>query len=452
MALEIKDDRLLKISLDANGDEDWEVARKRLESAAIVLSSGAAAATRPGQAALAILAECGCRMFRGGVYLARQFDEALLIPSDASTTVGELLGAAGCDVSAPPPGALWIHVGSDSAPNQDTLYCWVDGWHAVVSPRSGGTSTFLPGNELSGALAGAMAASAAFRRLVMNDVRAGKRSQRFSPYRPGADAAESAVYKRLPAALWFIGVGNLGQAALRVTSLLRYADRSKVQLVLHDKDKAGKENLSVQILTTKDWIGKRKARMAAVWADSLGFDTQVVEIPFGPETVRQESLPGVAIVGVDNLPARRAIARIGSGFQIVLDAGLGASALEIFDLRLHAFPGRLTPDEAWREDAPAQVAPAQDEVKPLPAAYKKLKDDGVLDDCGTVTLAGQSVGVPSTAVAAAVVQISQAIRLVNEGRVFDYVDVSLKDPSYAEASEIETPSAAAIATVLATEG
>jgi hypothetical protein len=102
----------------------------------------------------------------------------------------------------------------------------------------------------------------------------------------------------------------------------------------------------------------------------------------------------------------------------VLDAGLGATASEIFDIRVHGFPGTRSPAQAWPEPYISPEAP-------LDASLQELVDAGRIDRCGALTIAGRSLGVPSTAVAAAAIQVAQACRAVHDGGFFDLADVAL---------------------------
>jgi hypothetical protein len=107
----------------------------------------------------------------------------------------------------------------------------------------------MQGNKISGTLVEALAASEAFRGLVLNDIRAGKRTQRVSPLTPADPLPAGLLFTRLPARCWLLSLGNLGQATLWVLSLLPYADPSAVELYLQDTDMSGPENLDVQLLT-----------------------------------------------------------------------------------------------------------------------------------------------------------------------------------------------------------
>jgi hypothetical protein len=279
-----------------------------------------------------------------------------------------------------------------------------------VQPRAG--------NEIGGVLAGALGIGDAFRSAVLGDLRAARRTSMLSAFSPGSIGEEDAELRHLPATYWLLGLGNLGQAALWMIGLLPYADASAVSLFLQDTDASEAGNMPIQILTKPDWIGRKKTRSAARWAEDQGFRTTIVESKFTVGSFRSASEPGLALVGVDNLATRRAAAS--SGFDLVIDAGLGATAAEIFDIRLHAFPGARSPERAWPE-------PGMQAERPLDRALQDLVDAGRIDKCGAMIIAGRSLGVPSTAVAAAAMQIAQACRAVADGSYCDLVDVRLVD-------------------------
>lgn len=155
---------------------------------------------------------------------------------------------------------------------------------------------------------------------------------------------------------------------------------------------------------------------AASWAEARGFGTTVIESRFLDGTKRSSDEPSLAIVGVDNLAARRAAA--GWNFDLVVDAGLRATPSEIFDVRLHGFPGGRSPEQTWpQQDGHLEV--------PLVPALQEFVDAGRIDRCGALTIAGRSLGVPSTAVAAAAIQVAQACRAVSDGTFVDLADVAL---------------------------
>ena len=397
-------------------------ARLRLERAALVISAGSAARTAWGQAALLTIAECATRMFRGGVYLALNFAERVIVGNHRPVPLRLPLLEAGCRSRTAPAHAFAVHVGSD-APSLHAIRCWADGWVATVSPEPPGEDP-ITGNEVSGALAGAMAVSEAFRAVVLNDIRAGKRTHRLSPLTPADPQRLGITLDHLPGRCWILGLGNLGQATLWILGLLPYDDPTTVDLYLHDVDTAGPENLDTQVLTRFPWIGRKKARAAAEWAEVRGFRTVVLEQRFTAKSRRSPHEPGLALVGVDNLETRRAAAE--AGFDVMIDGGLGATSSEVFDVRIHGFPGSRDPKFAWPEPAPAKE-------RVLGRGLSDLVKQGLLDTCGAMTIAGQAVGIPSTAVAAAAIQVAQACRAISESKFCDLVDLSLRDPKRATA-------------------
>ena len=233
--------------------------------------------------------------------------------------------------------------------------------------------------------------------------------------------------ERLPSRCWLLGLGNLGQATLWMLGLLPYADPTAVELFLQDTDKSGRENLDIQLLTRYCWIGRKKARALAAWAEAQGFQTTVIERRFTSATRRAADEPGLIFVGVDNLETRRAAADQ-AGFDLVLDGGLGATPAEVFDLRIHAFPGSRTPEEAWRGPAAAQETP-------IAPGLSRLVEQGRLNRCGAALIAGQPVGVPTTAIVAAAIAVAQACRAISDSLYCDRVDLSLRDPKRAAAHE-----------------
>lgn len=419
MNLSIEDDRLAHLIMSGDRDAGYDQARKRLDRATLVLSTDASAALPWAQAALLTAAECGARMFPGGVHLAGRFDEPTVVGQSRGWPLRRHLEAAGCRTNNAPDHALALHIGPDPHGTRRGLRCWVDGWTAVVSPNALSAQPRY-GNEIGGVLAGALGVGEVFRGAVLGDLRAGRRTSRLSAFLPGGTGEDEAELRHLPTAFWLLGLGNLGQAALWTIGMLPYADPGAVSLFLQDFDTSEAGNLPIQILTKPQWIGRKKARSAAAWADDAGFRTTIVERRFEAGSRRFDGEPGLVLVGVDNLAARRAVA--GSNFDLVFDAGLGPTAPEIFDIRLHAFPGVRSLEQAWPEPDP-------EPERPLDPALQALVDNGRIDKCGALTIAGRSLGVPSTAVAAAAIQVAQACRAVAEGTYCDLVDISLADCS-----------------------
>ena len=96
MKFAIEHDRQAHLLLGGDPALGYEDARLRLERAALVVSAGGAASMAWGQAALLTIAECATRMFRGGVYLAQEFCEPVIVGSRRPVPLKMLLVEAGC--------------------------------------------------------------------------------------------------------------------------------------------------------------------------------------------------------------------------------------------------------------------------------------------------------------------------------------------------------------------
>lgn len=432
MTLPVQHDRLVQLLIKGDATLPLDAARSQLERAAVIFSCSDDAANAPwGQAALLSAVACAICSFRGGVFLQGEFEQSVCVGNWMPTQLRRMLEAAGCRPEEPPEHAVHIHVGADAKPGAASLCCWADGWVAVTSPNAPDHEPML-GNEISGALAGALAVTEAFRMIVLRDLTAGKRTQRLSALTPNRIEPTGPAFELLPSGLWILGLGNLGQAILWILGLLPYADPGGVRLVLQDMDSSGAENLGVQVLTQPSWIGRKKARAAAEWAEARGFRTAVNELPFSMTSVRDVNLPGLALVGVDNIETRKYAARPEAKFDLVIDAGLGATPAEVFDIRIHGFPGTRTLQDAWPD---AAVAAGAAQANSLCGNLESLVNQRRLDRCGALTIAGQGVGLPSTAVAAAAIQVAQACRVINSSKFCDLIDVSLANTSRAEAHE-----------------
>lgn len=415
MKLSIEDDRLAQLLMRGDGHIGYDEARRRLDQAALVLTADAVTGVPWIQAALLTAAECGLRMFPGGVYLGSDFGDATVVGQFPRWPVRRHLELAGCRSTGAPAHAVVLHVGTERRRVQGGALCWADGWAGLVGVEAPADPP-RGGNEIGGVMAAAMGIGEVFRSVVLGDKLACRRTSRLSALSPGCEDAGGIDLAYLPAAYWMLGLGNLGQAALWTIGLLPYVDPGMVSLFLQDADKSELGNVAIQLLTGPGWIGRRKARNAATWAEARGFGTTVIESRFVDGTKRSADEPGLALVGVDNLAARRAAA--GSNFDLVVDAGLGATASEIFDIRLHGFPGTRSPEQAWpQQDGHLEV--------PLVPALRELVDAGRIDRCGALMIAGRSLGVPSTAVVAGAIQVAQACRAVSDGTFVDLADVAL---------------------------
>jgi hypothetical protein len=163
-------------------------------------------------------------------------------------------------------------------------------------------------------------------------------------------------------------------------------------------------------------VGRRKSRVVADWLDALGFETFVEERRFGPSTRRGDDEPGAALCGVDNALARSALEE--AGFELVVEAGLGAGPQAFRSISMHTFPASRSAAAIWSR----QTALAPDKYEDQPA-YRALKDAG-MDPCGLAQLASRTVGVPFVGLIAGCLVISELLRRLNGGIALEFLSGS----------------------------
>jgi hypothetical protein len=93
-----------------------------------------------------------------------------------------------------------------------------------------------------------------------------------------------------------------------------------------------------------------------------------------------------------NVEARAALED--AGFDLVVEAGLGAGPAEYLAMRVHTFPASVTSRQKWGGvDAEKELGSGK--------AYDDLTAQGRVDACGLVQLATRTVGAPFVGVVAA---------------------------------------------------
>jgi hypothetical protein len=136
---------------------------------------------------------------------------------------------------------------------------------------------------------------------------------------------------------------------------------------------------------------------------------------------RRPDEPSAALCGLDNGVGRQALDRV--GFDFVVEAGLGRGYRDFRALRLHTLPASRTAAQIWRADGDEQS------VADRPA-YAKMLQTGELDKCGVTLLAGKAVGAPFVGAVAACLAVSELLRLLHGGTVFELIDLDLKFPDH----------------------
>ena len=303
-----------------------------------------------------------------------------------------------------------------------------EGWCGGVSPLATGlrlaeTQECVP----AGILAGALAVSEAFQHVRGGNATAGRREIGLSLWRPEPEVswlAPEAVgppLTFLPAKLWLIGLGHLGQAFLWTLGLLPYRNPGSVELVLNDFDSLVLANDSTSPLTTSSLVGMKKTRAMAEWAEERGFLTTLIERRFAANFSVDSTEPALALCGVDNAQARAVLEKV--GFRRVIEVGLGKGATEYLAFAMHTFPGPWKAAERWGSGDKGSDPPAGDLIDQ--PAYRSLAADG-LDECGLTLLAGRSVGASFVGVAVSTLVIAEVLRILAGGPQYGGIDGSLR--------------------------
>jgi hypothetical protein len=426
--------RMVKLALDTGEAESLKAARALFAGYRLQVSIGPEAARNPGcQIALLTIVNTARRCFLGGVSVDGDLGEPLGVAFPGAATLREavrVLGGRSAPIDLEAPLIVLGDPAVGAAP-AFAVRATFEGWAAGCAPLANGAR--LAEREVFGpaaVAAGALAVTEAFQYVRGSNPAAGRRSYGLSLWRPDVDwldpeaAGRPAV--KLPSKAWLIGLGNLGQAYLWSLGFLPYPDPAALSLVLQDFDILAGSNDSTSLLTQEGLIGKYKSRAMADWAEARGFQTRLVERRFEAGFRVNADEPQVALSGVDNPAARRALEDV--GFVRVLEAGLGEGVSDFLGIRLHSFPAKRSARAVWPEEGERATA---DVDKP---AYLEMAEQGA-DECGLTLLAGRTVGAPFVGAVAGALIVAELVRLANGEHSFELVDLHLRSPGLATAIE-----------------
>ncbi|WP_194919354.1 hypothetical protein [Catenulispora rubra] len=183
------------------------------------------------------------------------------------------------------------------------------------------------------------------------------------------------------------------------------SDPSSISIVLQDDDATITANQSTGLLTPPRSEKIRKTRLVASALDRLGFTTTIIEFPVDDGTRAGARNNHVALLGLDNVPARRLTSDV--SWKLAIDAGLGAGPTDFNSIMIRRFPG------ARRSDAVLAWADGSEEESPI--HNRVFEDAAERDACGATTLAGIAVGATFVGVLAACLAVTEAIRSLYPG-------------------------------------
>jgi hypothetical protein len=423
--------RLAKRAMDNGTARSREEAEAMLRGYRLAITvDDAVAADRHHQTAILAAVALGRRVFLGGVTVAGNLNVPLGAPLPFCSTLANAVAALGGILGDMPVGVPVIRIG-DGPGNPMPGFCVrpvFAGWRGGIVADStdgiaGGAGSPMP---LTPMLAAALAVNEAFLYLSGEMPSAGRRCIGLSLWdltdKKWLDADDpDPALRYLPAQLWLIGLGHLGQAFLFALGLLPYHRPADLHLLLQDDDIITPSTENTSLLSDATLIGKKKTRSMAAWAERRGFTTTITERLFDAHTRRQPHEPAIALCGLDNAAGRRQLDR--AGFDFVAEAGLGRGHADFRSMLIHTLPGAVPAAKLWETvDAADGSADA--------AAYRKLLEEGSLDRCGVALLAGKAVGAPFVGAVAATIVIAEVLRLLHGAPVNRLIDLNLINPDH----------------------
>lgn len=404
-----------------------------------------AACSESGQACLLTIVNTGARSCAGGIHVVGPTGaEPLLTPLARARNLGEAIhrlgGQLGPDPTGPAPSILLGDTNGFPA-SDPAVRATYSGWCGGVSPdymsvRLEEDSIFPP----SAILAGALAVSECFAHLIGLSVMACNRTLGASLANPGADWRKpepAQAAQPLPAKLWLLGLGHLGQAYAWTLASLPYPEDKKPIVYLQDSDIEGVTlaNLSTSMLSHSRHLTRPKTRIVSRWLELRGFTTRLIEREFNGEAINRESEPTVLLCGVDNLHARRMLEK--PGFDLVIDAGLGATGDDYDGFFVQSFTNKGRAATAFPE--PTRSITSEDRIAKNREAYESLG----LDTCGMIQAAGIAAGVPFVGAAVSAFVIAQAVSAIDGRPLCDTIAGNLHTidsiRSFGEGTTIRSP-------------
>ncbi|MGB8411829.1 MAG: hypothetical protein WCE23_03290 [Candidatus Binatus sp.] len=403
----------IRAALVNTGRHSFSEAEEKLAASRLTIEVGdAAACTAAGQAAFLTATVTATRCF-GRVEVEGSLDEPMLCPlpieAKSLSDAARQFGANTESENEPAPRVL---IGSGLATGNGLVQAYWDGWIAGCAPGRNPRTIGRGDCALAGVAAGALAVGQAFL-AAQGDIRGGQFEQRLSLWSPetgdggasGPGPLMNEIY--LPKDLWLIGLGNLGQAYLWSLTMLPYPRPEDVMLFFQDDQLVGKENWGTSILVQRGKYGMLKTRVAEDWALARGFQVRRIDRRLDTNLLRSDAEPGIALAGLDGMPARCLLGH--RGFEYIIDSGLGATVDGYRKFRMNVFDSARNPADHFQgvEDQNREVA---QELLQLPA-YQVIARSHSHSGCGAAMLADIAVAVPFVSAVVGALAITQAIRI-----------------------------------------
>ncbi len=432
-----KIDRTGKILIDANKAKTPYEAARFLDSLVLQVAVGPDIAHDMAvQAALATVVNVGQRAFHGGVNVHLERDIVLstgwTTGKTASATVQRFGGKVVDRLADNRP---TLALGRPSTlTGKPILHLTWRGWSGGVVESA---NDILCGDGIvpAGIASAALGVSEIFQQQLGATV-PGRRDLGVSLWCPHRDWRDDDIVgptlQYLPAQLWLLGLGHLGQAYAWTLGMLPYATPRDVEIGLVDFDFVVDGNIATQLLTTADDVGRRKTRVVASAFEDLGFRTRLVERAYDDnfrpvihaDPIRTE--PTIALAGFHDIAPRRLLGN--AGFTRVIDGGLGSGWSDYLGILVHSFPSAEDPSTAFVEQ-PSVKTKLSDAYEAEIARQVESGVDETVAQCGMLDIAGITVGASFVGAFASSIVVADILRLLHNGTNYSIVAIDLRDLS-----------------------
>lgn len=379
------------------------------------------------QSALLTAVNTGKRAFLGGVSVEMPPTVDATVPWPGRGSLNQIVRSLGARLSRAQHSGFShsLHFGAAVDPVPDALSVICSGWRAGVTPAE---MSFALQDDIDfamgGIAAGAMGVARGFLRVCGLSSHFVERPLGISLWRPDLEwtneQARGPELKYLPANLWLLGLGHLGQAYLWNAAMLPYEQTGDVLFMLQDFDRVVEGNWSAGLLCEKNSPGHFKTRICSEWLEARGFRTRICERRFDTTVRCDEDEPYLALCGFDSAPSRRCLE--GAGFAVIVECGLGGSVDTFDQLSFHTFPDATrTPEQIWAEDETA-------ENTAKPALLDAFRTQ---DFCGIVaeTLAGKALSSSFVGAYAGALVMGEVLRGLHGGIRCEVINAQLRSNS-----------------------
>ena len=234
--------RTAKLFLDQNEAASFEESHHKLQQYRLHAEYRTNSAAN--QVALLTFINTASRFALGGVTVSGDLNVALEIPYPRFQTLGDAVIALGAVPAEPDALIPAVVFGEGRQQDHDrTIRAVATGWSGGIAPASLPLPISMkPAIAPAAVLSGAMAAAEGFALLSGHEPTAGRRLAGMSLWEPErihdwfSEDAVGPNLASLPADMWLLGLGHLGQAFLWTILMSPYENPADVHVLLQDFD------------------------------------------------------------------------------------------------------------------------------------------------------------------------------------------------------------------------